>query len=337
MTAMTALRSVWLSVPSAALAIVWSACPVAAAPLEGDAVAVFAQDQGAVNERDNDRAEQRRRANDGDWFRAPIDGAGPDDFPSAELHDAVVANTRAATARAVYRKTESALAAAVRQQVRDFEASAELREALAAEQRAYDALQDARRTALRDVSGDPKYQAMLDLRQSLAQRIADCRDGVNAIETTRLVSAEEPPRCRPEELLAMATLRMRVGSETRDMERDVLADNEPVRKAREDMAAAGAKVAALRADFDKKLRDNEDLRAVREELEDAKIARVTAEAYLKGAREAAREALDYAYHLRRYDYYRYRPAYYSSYYSAYPYGYGASYSYGYFRRADRMR
>lgn len=332
---MSALRSAWISVPSAALAFVCLACPSdagAAGRLEDDDVAVFAQEQDPG---DVARADQRRKANDRDWFRAPVENTGPEDFPSAEVHDAVVANARAATARAVYRKTESELHAAVRAQVRDFETSPELREALAAEQKAYDALQDARRTALREVSDDPKYQAMQDLRQNLAQRIADCRDGVTVGNTTRLVSTDAPPPCRPEELLAVAVLRMRVGSEARNMERGALAHNEQVEKAKADLSAAGARVAALRSDFDKKMRDNGDVKAVREALEDARIARVTAEAYLHGARAAAREAMDFAYYLHRYDYYRYRSPY-NHYYGGYPYGYGVSYG-GFNRGFGRLR
>jgi hypothetical protein len=332
---MTALRSASLSLPSAALALLIVACPSGAAGrLEDDGVAVLAREQG---QDDQGRGDQRRRANDGDWFRAPAQGAsGPDDFPSGEVREAVVANAQAATARAVYRRTESALHATVRAQIREFESSAELREALAAEQRAYEALQEARRVALRDVSDDPKYQAMQDLRQNLAQRIADCRDSVTVGTTTRLVSTGETPRCGPEEMLAIATLKMRVGSEARDMERDVLADNEQVKKARADLAAAGARVATLRAGFDRTLRENDDLKAVRSALEDARIARVTAEAYFHGANRAAGKALHFAYYIHRYDYNRYGYPYYGDYLS-YPFGYGARFGDGFFRGGGRMR
>ena len=121
------------------------------------------------------REDQRRRANDDDWFRAPVrDGgyavAGPADFPSAAVHDAVVANAQAAAARAMFRRAESSLAGAVRSARRAFETSAELREALAAEQKAHENYQAARREALRDVVTNEKYQAMQDLRQDLSQQ-----------------------------------------------------------------------------------------------------------------------------------------------------------------------
>src|SRR5207248_841995 len=92
-----------------------------ASGLEDDSE-VFAQDAADAGAPATRRVEERRRANDRDWFRAPVQ-QGPEDFPSAEVHDAVVANTRAATARAVYRRVESEMHRAVRAAVREFEQS----------------------------------------------------------------------------------------------------------------------------------------------------------------------------------------------------------------------
>ena len=316
--------------PALALALAAFAAPAAAAPRLGDEdFEVFAQEAADGDEAGpaTRRIEERRRANDSDWFRAPAN-QGPEDFPSAEVHDAVVANTRAATARAMYRRAESSLHAGVREAVREFEQSRELREALAAEDRAYEALQDARREALRDVVDQPKYQAMQDLRETLTQRIADRREGAApapavaaAAPATRLVSTAEVKPRAGDDVLAMASLKLRVGTDARELEREALADNDRVRRAREDLVEASAKVAELRASFDRTLRTNEDLRQARAELEDARVARVTAETYFKGANLAAGRALDFAYYLHRYDYYRYRPY-------DYGYGYGGN-RYGY--------
>ena len=295
---------------------------------QGDALA----DDGA----DDGKRQRRQRANDGDWFRMPAaygDG-GIQDFPSAQVHDAVVANTRAATARAEYRRAETSLHAAVRGAVRDFEKSKELREARAAEDKAYAAYQSARRDALRDVSSDPQYRAMMDLREGLTDRIAGRHERyeelvreVTSDPSVRLLSTPSKPVPLPpvagNELVAMATLKMRIGTEAREMERAALENNENVRKAREEFEAAGAKVASLRGSFDEMLRDNEDLKKAREALEDARIARVAAETYFKGANLAAGKALDYAWWLRRYDYYRYSR--YPDYYYPYSYRLGVPY------------
>ena len=314
------------ALPALALVLAAYAAPVQGAPRLGDEdFEVFAQEAPDGDEAGpaTRRVEERRRANDGDWFRAPAN-QGPEDFPSAEIHDAVVANTRAATARAMYRRAESALHAGVKDAVREFERSRELREALAAEDQAYEALQDARREALRDVVDQPKYQAMQDLRETLTQRIADRREGAApapvvaaATPGTQLVSTAEVRPRAGDEVLAMASLKLRVGRDARELEREALADNDRVRTAREDLVEASRRVAELRENFDRTLRTNEDLRQARAELEDARIARVTAETYLKGADLAAGRALDFAYYLHRYDYYRYRPY-------DYGYGYGGS-------------
>jgi hypothetical protein len=287
----------------------------------------FAEDLPA----DDDRQALRQRANDGDWFRAPARFAGdvgPEDFPSVEVHDAVLANTRAATARAVYRRTESAMHAAVRSAEREFVNSKELREAMEAEERAYEAYEAARREALRDVANNAQYRAMLDLRRGLSDRIAGRHDlyreaarAYTSRPSVRLTSSASAPVALPpvagDELLAMATLKMKVGTDARDMEREALQANENVRKARQELAAARAKVSEMRKGFDEKLRGDEELTKAREALEDARIARLAAETYLKGANLAAGEALDYAWRLRRYDYYRYS----SRYDSYYPYRY----------------
>ena len=325
------------ALPALALVVAAFAAPVQGAPRLGDEdFEVFAQDAADGDEAGpaTRRIEERRRANDGDWFRAP-GNEGPEDFPSAEIHDAVVANARAATARAMYRRAESVLHAGVRDAVRGFEQSRELREAQAAEDRAYEALQDARREALRDVVDQPKYQAMQDLRETLTQRIADRREGAAmamapppvaaAAPAARLVSTNEVRPRAGDDVLAMASLKLRVGADARELERGALADNDKVRRAREDLVEASAKVAELRENFDRTLRTNEDLRQARAELEDARIARVTAETYLKGADLAAGRALDFAYYLHRYDYYRYRP-----YDYGYGYGYGNRYGYPYY-------
>jgi hypothetical protein len=340
--AMTAFRFARVALPSVALSVGALLLPQTAAArgLEDEWDAYAQEGPGPDTGPATRRMDERRRANEGDWFRVPV-LQGPIDFPAAQIQDLVEANARAATARQMYRRVESALNAGVRSAVRDFEQSAQLKEAMAAEQRAYDALQDARREALRDVVANPKYQAMQDLRDTLTQKIADRRDGVDAPPLPRLVSTTTPTtepvnsrlRVRDEteaanNIAALATVKLRVGTDARGMERDALAGNDKVKQARADLATASAKVTALRDQFDRQLRDNPDLKRVREDLEDARIARVTAETYLLGADLAAEFALDFSYYLHRWDYNRYGRYY--DYGYGYPYYYRVNY-YGYHR------
>jgi hypothetical protein len=291
-----------------------------------------------------EREQERQQANDKDWFRAPVrDGHdhGAADFPSGEVHDAVVAYTEAAGARAMFRRAESSLAATVRLAYKAVESSPELRDAQAVEQKAYEAYLAARDEALKDVVASEKYKAMQDLRDNLGEQIADRKDAVardferraderrpgERPSAVRLVAMESAAaHAQQESVMAVATLKMRVASDARAMEREALANSEKVRQARQDWAAASAKVAALRADNERKARDNPDIKKAAQAVEDARIARVTAESYFRGADLAAGEALDFSYWVHRYDYYRYNRYYDLSPYASY-YGYG----YPYFR------
>lgn len=324
----------------------------AGARLEDD-VEVFADDAGAPRAAAAQSApasgaaeeERRRPANNGDWFRAPVYDAaaanGPVDFPAEQVRDAVVANARAAESRALFRRAESDLSAAVRQAERSFETSQEYRDAVAAEQKAYEAYAAARREALRNVVADSKYQAMQGLRQNIAEQIADRREAVaDAMRSprVRLAAAPHPhldadaasaaALVEDDSLVAMAALKMRVGSDARAMERDALEADPQLRDARRNLAAASGKVAELRAKFDETARNDPNIATARDTLADARVARVTAEAYFRGADLAAGEALDFAYRLHRYDKYRY--LYGDRYYGHYPYysyGYGVGYGY----------
>jgi hypothetical protein len=304
-----------------------------------------AADDAAEQNAPATREQERQQANNKDWFRAPMrDGHehGAADFPSGEVHDAVVAYTEAAAARAMFRRAESALAATVRLAYKAVESTPELRDAQAAEQKAYEGYLAARDEALKDVIASDKYKAMQDLRDNLAEQIADRKDAVaTAFERranerrpgerpsrVRLVSTESAAaQAQQESVMAMATLKMRVASDARVMEREALASDDKVRQARQDWLAAGAKVAALRADNERKARDNQDIKKAAQAVEDARVARVTAESYFRGADLAAGEALDFSYWIHRYDYYRYNRYYDLSPYASY-YGYGYPY---YFR------
>lgn len=272
-----------------------------------------------------EREARRRRANEDDWFRDRAYREGYEErgaFPSAEMHDFVVANARAATARMMFRRAESALAAAVRQAKRSFEASAELKDALAAEKEAYAEYQRARQEALAAVVADPRYQAILSLHQDLGEQIvAQRRELIGSSGADARLIADPANRNGSGQMFNMAVLRLNVASDARVMEREAIEASEDLRAARERLQAAAQRISELRREFENSVREDEDLVAARQVLEDARIARVTAAAYLRGSRLAADEALDFAYYLHRYD----DNIYFDPYFN---YGYGARYARG---------
>jgi hypothetical protein len=264
---------------------------------------------------DNDRRVARRRGADREWFRDP-GYYGYGNFPSMEMHDAVVANARAATARAIFRRAENALNSAVRKTVRTFENSAELREARKTEKDAYEAYTAARRRALQSVLEDPKYRAIMTLRQELT-------DQINYKRANRPYDDRTDKQVM-EDILTMATLKMNYAADARAMERLALMTNAQAMDAQSKLRQAAVKSSELKHDFDEALRNDRDLLAARRNLEDARIARLTASAYLKGALVAAEEALDFAYYLNRYS--RYNGADYDDYRNYYPYSYPLRYA-----------
>jgi hypothetical protein len=260
---------------------------------------------------DADPTEARRlHVNDNDWFRDPsyrddfnaTGGSVNGEFPSAEVHDAVVANARAATARMIFRRAESALAGAVRDAKRRFEASAELKQALADEKAAHAAFDRARREALADVVASPKYRAILTMHQDLGEQILVRRQEMEAFgyrDTLPVIA--RPGHPESSDLFAIATLRLQMAGDARAMERQAIEASEELRLARERLVDAARKVSDLRSDFDNALRDDPDLLAARHALEDARIGKVATAAYLRGSLIAADEALDFAWYLHRRD------------------------------------
>jgi hypothetical protein len=282
-------------------------------------------DRDRDHDRDMDAREVRRggggggagggyRDGDRDWFRDPT-YYGYGNWPSVEVHDAVVANARAATARALFRRAENALNSSVRHAVRTFEGSDELRSAQKAEKDAWETYSTARRRALQSVLENPKYRAIMSLRQELSDQIVYKR--------TNRTYDERTDRQVMDDIMSMATLKMNYAADARAMEQLALETNAEAKDAQAKFRQASARVSELRKDFDDALRNDRDLLAARRNLEDARIARLTANAYVKGAREAADLAIDFAYYLNRYT--RYNGASYGDYRDYYPYTYRGSY------------
>lgn len=217
---------------------------------------------------------------------------GAQDFPSNQIYAVVIANTRYATATALFRRAENELSIAFRNAEHRFETSAELRDAVVAERDAYTQLNAARRHALQSVVNDEKYTRLQALKDDLAEQIESRR----AHHEIML-----------DELLSLATLKMRYAVDIRLIEADALNADASVKDAQDKLVAAGSRVAALRTRYKESLREDADILAARRNLEDARVARIAAEAYLRSAACASDVALNYSYWLHR---------------SGYGYGYG---------------
>src|SRR3954471_21340240 len=83
-----------------------------------------------------------------------------------------------------------------------------------------------------------------------------------------------------DELISMATLKMSYAVDIRAMEADALNAEPGVKDAQDKLVAAGSRVATLRARHRDSLREDPDILMARRNLEDARVARLSAEAYL---------------------------------------------------------
>lgn len=205
-------------------------------------------------------------------------------YPSSEMNSYVVASARAAMARSLFYQADSELGQAYRAAQRQFDASLEYKQAIKDERDAYSDLGFARSKAFSSLSEDKKYQRLLALRQDLSERLEDGR----ARHTLT-----------PDEVVAMANLKMSYATEMRSIEVGALANEPSVRQSQDRLVSAGSHVSALRQSFDESVRVNPDILMARRNLEDARIAKLTADAYLRAATMNSSYAMDYAYYLYR--------------------------------------
>jgi hypothetical protein len=242
------------------------------------------------------------------------------DYPTAEVHDAIDANARATFARGQYHRLQDSLNQAIRLRQYNFEHSGDLADALKQEQQAWQDYVSARNAALRGVVDDPKYQSAVSLKNDLGERIAETREefqGTKLSNDPKVAAATT--RAQMRELVAMASVKLDYAQVATDMEVAALKNDSKVADARHRLMDAGSRVQALRDDFDHKLRNDQELASLRSKIEDARIASATAESYRNGAVGAANQALDYAYYKNRF----------SNSYAGYGYPYGYGYGVGY--------
>jgi hypothetical protein len=240
------------------------------------------------------------------------------DYPAPEVQSVPMAFARAVNMRAEQDQMLSELHATVDRIREDFNYSPDMVAAVREQNSAYLAYDDARRKVLEKLSADATYRAMISLVVSLKHKLEDERPGPRPTEEDL------------ERMLATATLKLSYASAASAMEVASLSADQDVMQSHARLLEAADKVGALRADFERQIRRNPEFLAARRNLDDARIGRLTAEAFLSGAIDARSVAMDYAYYLHRFDQYSYSPSAYG--FSPYPYGYGYGSGGGYGNR-----
>lgn len=221
-------------------------------------------------------------------------------YPSSEMNSYMNASARAAAARALFRQAESELGQAYRAAQRFFDNAPQYKQAIKEEQDAFTALTNARTKALSSLESDTKYQRLLALREDLGEKLLDGR-------IQRSLNHDE--------VVAMATLKMSYATEMRAIEANALTNEPAVKDAQDRLVQAGARVSEMRQGFEESLRVNPEILMARRNLDDARVAKLTSEAYLRAAMVNGSRALDYAYYLYR------TPSRWDGYNTGYGYGY----------------
>jgi len=209
------------------------------------------------------------------------------DFPDDQVHDWVMANARCANSRATFHRAERELDETIRTTQWTFEQSKEYLEAQAAEKEAYNAYTAERQKALQSVIDDPQYQAALQLRDEMGTRIAHLRASKGGLPHDML--------------LAMASQKLQFATDAHNLESAALDKDDALKDARQKLVQANGKVSELRAHFDLSVRTNPQILQARRNLEDARVALITAEAYLNATSAATAVATDYSYYRHRWD------------------------------------
>jgi hypothetical protein len=246
----------------------------------------------------------------------PYSGYGSG-YPAPEVEAVPMAYARSVNSRAEQDQMLSELHSTVDRLREDFNYSPEMVSATREQDSAFLAYDDARRKVLESLSSDPNYRALISLVVSLKQKLEDERPG---------------PKPSPEDLervLATATLKLSYASAASAMEVAALAADDDVMQTHARLILAGNKVGQMRQDFDREIRRSPEFLAARRNLDEARIARLTADAFLSGAVDAREVAMDYAYYLHRFDQYSYTPVGYGYPSDPYGYGYGLGNSGGY--------
>jgi len=257
------------------------------------------------------------------------------DYPAEEVQAVPVAKAREVGAQWRMRQIQSDLYRTVDLLREDFQYSPELKAASDDEKLAYGNYINAKQQVLKRLQQDTTYRTMLSLSADLKKKIDD----------QRAPSDRPPTREEMERLMATASLRMSYASSASEMEAAAFEADGNVQDAKRKLVAAGDKVVAMRAAFDRKVRRDPEFASARKAFDEAELNYVVAAAFRESAVEAANIALRFAYYLHEGDLYNNHngyvfggggygyPYYGGTYYNA-SYN-GASVRYGYTTRQGR--
>ncbi len=200
-------------------------------------------------------------------------------FPVFEVRAVPVAWAQKAVVSAQFRRSQSNLELLVLEMKKAFERTRDWVKAIEEEREAWDAVELARKDALRSVMNDSAYQACVSLRDSLAEQVEQAR---------------QDKSITPDVILSMAQVKMGYSATASAMEHAALTASPEFQQARERLRRSAARLGDLRLQFDLSVRNSPDVLAARQTMNDLRIAKVGAEVFLDKLIDARGIALWYA-------------------------------------------
>lgn len=235
------------------------------------------------------------------------------DYPAEEVRAVPGARAQAVRARLEHERAQSDLHRWIDRSWDDFTSSKEFLDATGNERKQQEAYNRERDRVLRTLQDDSNYRTLKELIADLSVQMDRARPRSIAAANSESI----------ENMLAMATVKLGYMSQLSAIEASALAADKGVQDARNALLESGVRSRELRRTFDRKIRRDENFLAGRGRIDDLRINRVVAGAFLESAINARNIALDYAYYVHRWDQYKY------SQYGIYSYPYGGGYS-GYY-------
>lgn len=235
-----------------------------------------------------------------DYSTSPAVYPARNDFPSVEVQAVAPARARMVELRWTVDQARRTLHQAVDRLREDFEFSSEMQSALRANLAAHQKFVAARDAVLDELKKDLKYRTLRSMGDDLKKRI----------ETLQA----EDPRANADAILANAELRLQYAAQARNIEADALQADARFQDARVRLIDSAQHVQQLRQEFNRDIKRNEEFVTARRTMDNLNVAYLGANTYYVEAVRARDIAMDYAYHLHRFDDHKYRVGYYPNYY-----------------------
>ena len=207
--------------------------------------------------------------------------------PSNDIRAVPLANAMRVRLRWQYRQSLIDLNNTVHMMQVQFECRPDYVAAITDERQSYGEMLMARANALGGLKNNAAYIASQDLCKYVSAQIAYER------------SKKKPDDSK---LLALASIRMDFISDNRKLEADALGRDQNYQNCRKRMIATAEKLSQMNTDQQFAVATDPTLIGLRKQFANARIERLTADAYFAGTVQAANAAIDYARYYRRFDY-----------------------------------